>query len=79
MGFRYVELSGAEYKPGMVRRMPLYGYADGQGSLNADMRRCRNYTRIRYGVRNPIMWKFPPIVPREMNAWDIQGMDRCLL
>ena len=57
----------------MVKAYAFIRICGGQGSLNADMRRCRNYTRIRYGVRNPIMWKFPPTCPREMNAWDITG------
>ena len=65
MGFRYMELSGAAYQPGMIRAYALHTEMERTGYFfPAKIHWCRNSMRTRYGDRSLTILEVPTDCPQ---------------
>ena len=79
MGFRYAEITGTDYVPGLITAYALYSDMSAPDILHVTILSQTGSIRIRSGGRNPTISKFPPTVPRGMSGWDIPETGRSSL
>ena len=76
MGFRYAELSGVEYVPGLLTAYAARWSAP--ASLPAQTRRWSSSTATRCGASAATIWRCPPTAPSGTSGWATPGTAMCL-